>query len=80
MIGDFVIAETESAGGKTRDARAGLGVGFSFGVGLGDGVKVGFGVSVGDGVKVGFGDGTFTETPLFQINFLPDLIQVYHLP
>lgn len=54
------------------DVRAELGVGFGFD----GGVTVGF----GEGLKVGFGVGNFTETPLFQINFLPDLIQVNILP
>jgi len=60
------------------------------GVGLGDGDAVGVGVGMAEGVgvgsvglKTGFISGlsaAFTETPLFQINFLPDLIQVYLIP
>ena len=43
--------------------------------------------SVGDGVTSGVADAvcegvgvTFTTTPLFQTNFLPDFMQVYFLP
>lgn len=72
MTGGFVIAETEFSGGKIMDVRSELGVGFGFD----GGITVGF----GEGLKVGFGVGNFTETPLFQINFLPDLIQVNILP
>ena len=36
----------------------------------------GVGVGVGVGVEVGVGVGFFTATPLFQSNFLPDLMQV----
>jgi hypothetical protein len=32
------------------------------------------------GVGVATGTGFFTATPLFQINFLPDLTQVYLIP
>jgi hypothetical protein len=38
---------------------------------------------IGSPIAVGFADGLaagFTATPLFQINFLPDLMQVYFLP
>jgi hypothetical protein len=35
---------------------------------------------VGVGVGVGVGVAFFTATPLFQINFFPDLTQVYFLP
>jgi len=44
------------------------------GVGVGDGLEVGEDEVVGDaeGVGVGFA----TATPLFQSNFLPDLVQV----
>ena len=83
MTGGFVIAETEFSGGKIMDVRAGLGVGFGFD-GFGDGMAVGIdegmAVGAGAGVKVGIGVGTLTETPLLQINFLPDLIQVNRLP
>jgi hypothetical protein len=37
-------------------------------------------VGVGVGVGVAIGTGFFTATPLFQINFLPDLTQVYLIP
>ncbi|MDP1712109.1 MAG: hypothetical protein Q8K86_06600 [Candidatus Nanopelagicaceae bacterium] len=81
MTGGFVIAETEFSGGKIIDVRAGLGVGFGFGdFGVDEGVDEGVDAGVVEGVKVGFGVGTFTKTPLFQINFLPDLIQVKSLP
>lgn len=50
------------------EVRAALGFGFGMAVGVDEGVKVGLGV------------GTFTKTPLFQINFLLDLIQVNSLP
>ena len=59
-----------------------LGVGMGLGVGvaegLGDGVGVGVGVGVAVGETVGIGAGM--ETPVFQTNFLPLLIQVYFLP
>ncbi len=70
LIGGFVIAETELSGGKIMDVRAGLGVGFCFNGGLTVGDEEG--EAVGAGVRVE----TFTGTPLFQINFLPDLTQV----
>jgi len=53
-----------------------MGVGIGAGVGVGVGVGVGIGVGVGEGEGVAF----FTATPLFQINFFPDLIQVYLIP
>jgi hypothetical protein len=46
------------------------------GVGVGVGVAVGVGVGVGVEVGVAF----LIATPLFQTNFLPDLIQVYLIP
>ena len=52
----------------------GIEVGDEVGDGEGDGDEVG----VGEGV--GVGDGSFTTTPLFQTNFLPDLMQVNFLP
>jgi hypothetical protein len=73
----------------------GVGVGVLDGVGVGVGVGVCAGVaagvadvdSVGDGVTSGVADAvcegvgvTFTTTPLFQTNFLPDFTQVYFLP
>jgi hypothetical protein len=47
---------------------------FCVDVGDGEGVTVGLGVAVGVGV------GFLTATPLFHINFVPDLIQVNFLP
>jgi hypothetical protein len=53
-------------------------------VGVGVAVGVGVGVGVGStGLKTGFSSGfaaAFTDTPLFQISFLPDLTQVYLIP
>ena len=46
------------------------------GDGDGDGDGVGVGVADGDGEAVGLG----SVTPLFQINFLPDLTHVNLLP
>jgi hypothetical protein len=51
--------------------------------GVGDADLVGDGAGVG--ADVGFGDGTWLTAlliiiPLFQINFLPDLMQVNFLP
>ena len=44
------------------------------------GVEVGEGLGVGEGEEVGdaegMGVGFATATPLFQSNFLPDLVQV----
>ena len=37
------------------------------------------GDEIGTGTAVGFGVGLATATPLFQISFLPDLVQVYCL-
>ena len=54
----------------------GVGVGVGDGVGVGEGVGVGVGEGVGEGVGVTF----LTATPLFQINFFPDLMQVYLIP
>ena len=52
-------------------------------LGVGVGVAVGVGVGVGStGLNTGIGDGfgaALTATPLFQISFLPDLIQVNFL-
>ena len=45
------------------------------GVEVGTLVEVGIGVGVAVGVAVGVGVG-FKTTPLFQTNFLPDLVQV----
>ena len=42
----------------------------------GVGVGIPVGVLDGEGVGVGFGAATFIATPLFQISFLPLLIQV----
>ena len=39
-------------------------------------VEVGVGVEIGVAVEVGVSVGLTTSTPLFQINFLPDLMQV----
>jgi hypothetical protein len=54
------------------------------GVGKAVGVEVGVGVGVGStGLKTGFKSGfgaAFTATPLFQMSFLPDLMQVYFFP
>ena len=50
----------------------GVGVGVGVGVAVGVGVGVGVGVAVGVAVGVGF----LMATPLFQTNFLPDLMQV----
>jgi hypothetical protein len=60
------------------------------GVSVGDGTEVGVGVATGMGVGVGstgfntgfrFGFGAaFTATPLFQMSFLPDLMQVNFFP
>ena len=47
---------------------------FSVGVDVGVGVEIGVAVEVGVGVAVG--GGFFIATPLFQTNFLPDLMQV----
>ncbi len=44
------------------------------------GVGVAVGVGVGVGVDVGAGVGLATATPLFQSNFLPDLMQVNVFP
>ena len=52
-----------------------MGVGVGVGVAVGEGEGVGDGVGVGEGVGVAF----LTVTPLFHINFLPDLMQVYVL-
>jgi len=49
-------------------------------VGVGVGVGVAVGVGVGIGVGVGVGVAVLTATPLFQINFFPDLMQVYLIP
>jgi len=49
-------------------------------VGVGAGVGVGVGVGFGAGVGVGLGVVLTTPTPLFQINFLPDLMQVNFFP
>ena len=54
----------------------GVAVGDAVGVAVGDAV----GVAVGDAVGVGVGAGFAIATPLFQINFLPDFMQVYFLP
>jgi hypothetical protein len=43
-------------------------------------VGVGVGVGVAVGVGVGVGVAVLTATPLFQINFFPDLMQVYLIP
>ncbi len=40
----------------------------------------GFGARVDAGVGLGFGEADLFATPLFQINFFPDLTQVYVLP
>ena len=45
-------------------------------VGLGEGEGLGDGVEVGEGVEVIMGTGFGITTPLFQISFFPDLIQV----
>ena len=55
-------------------------MGVGVGVGVGDGVGVGEGVGVRVGVGEGVGVTFLTATPLFQTNFLPDLIQVYLIP
>ena len=47
-------------------------------MGVGEGVGVGVGVGVGEGV--GIGVAFLAATPLFQINFFPDLMQVYLIP
>ena len=51
--------------------------------GVEDGVEEGVEDGVEEGVEEGVGDifgvGTLTMTPLFQTNFLPDLIQVNFL-
>ena len=44
---------------------------------VGVGVGVGVGVTVGVGVGVGVGADFLTATPLFQVNFLADFVQVY---
>ena len=49
-----------------------VGVGVAVGEGVGVAVGEGVGVAVGEGVGVGF----TTATPLFQTNFLPDLMHV----
>ena len=53
-------------------------------VGVGVGVGTGVGVGVGStGLKTGLGDGfgaALIATPLFQISFLPDLMQVNFFP
>ena len=57
------------------------GVGAGVGVGVGVGVLSGVGVAIGVGEATGVGLTTgFTNTPLFQTNFLPDLIHVYFFP
>jgi hypothetical protein len=43
------------------------------------GSPIAIGVTAGDGFVLGLAAG-FMATPLFQINFLPDLMQVYFLP
>jgi hypothetical protein len=62
----------------------GVGVGEGVTVGVGVGVAVGVGATVGvgevAGVGVAEGTGTETFTPLFQINFLPDLTHVNFFP
>jgi len=82
LIGRLVIAETEFSEGKIVVVRAGLGVGFCFNGGLAVGDEDGDAVGVGVGIEVGVGVWVrvFTGTPLFQINFLPDLTQVNILP
>ena len=52
------------------------------GDGDGDGVGVGVGEAEGDGIGVADGEavGLGSATPLFQINFLPDLTHVNLLP
>ena len=70
-----------SLGGNELKSIVGVGVGVGVGASLGDGVGVG--VSLGEGVGVGVllgGATTGIFTPLFQINFLPDLTQVNFLP
>ena len=57
-------------------------VGEGVGVGDGNNVEVDFGVGVIDvaGVAVGVATDFGSATPLFQINFLPDLMQVNFFP
>ena len=56
------------------------------GLGLGEAVGEAVGLTLGDGEAIGvgliLGDGTgdLIATPLFQINFLPDLMHVYLIP
>ena len=44
---------------------------------MGVGLTLGDGDELGVGLTLGTGVGTLIATPLFQINFFPDLIQVY---
>ena len=60
------------------DPMLGNSIGLVVGVGVGVGVTLGVGVGVALGVGVGVT--FFTATPLFQINFFPDLTQVYLIP
>ena len=64
-------------GGANAGPKANFGssVGTALGVGVGVGLALGVAVATGVGVVAGFGTATFA--PLLQINFLPDLTQVY---
>ena len=74
---DFAVVSLDQAiNGISSLVAEGVGEG----VGVGVAVGVGEGVGVGVGVGVATGTGFFTATPLFQINFLPDLTQVYLIP
>ena len=57
----------------------GIGVTAGWGVGLRDGEGLGSTEALGLGDADGDGDGLINETPLFQTNFFPDLIQVNFL-
>jgi len=57
-----------------------FGVGVGVGVALGVGVTTGVGVAVALGVGLATGAGFLTATPLFHVNLLPDLTQVYLIP
>ena len=75
LLGGAIVGPSAKTG---SGAVVDLGVGEALGValGVGFGVSNTFGEVLGVGIAVGIGFGVFTFTPLFQINFFPDLMQV----